>query len=159
MRPVAHAVTRAVLEFARAEAAGLDHNFVGSGHLLLGLLRGPNGHAAKVLAARTDLESVRTEVRELVPTEQSQETRGGSRDEDPTAHLPFSVHASEALGRARREAEGRRTDQITPEHLLMGVVQESEGTASKVLKRLDVNPHAIQQEVHEYWQSQGQSPT
>jgi len=159
MRLALHAETRAVLECAKAEAAGLDHNFVGSGHLLLGLLRRPNGHAVNLLAARTDIKSVRTEVRALVPAQQSHETTGGSGDQDPTAQLPFSVHAKEALLRAHREAEAWRTDQMAPEHLLVGVVQESEGTASKVLKRLDVNPHAIQQEVREYWQSQGQSST
>jgi len=157
-RPELHADTRAVLEFAKAEAEGLDHNFVGSGHLLLGLLRGPTGHAANVLAGRADLVSVRSEVRELVPAHQNQETSGGSGDEGPTARRPFSPHAREALLRAYREAERWRGDEITPEHLLIGVVQESEGTASKVLRGLDLNPHAIQQEVRQHWQSQGQSP-
>lgn len=154
-----HADTRAVLEFAKAEAAGLDHNFVGSGHILLGLLRGPNGHAANVLAAQADLDSVRAEVRELVPAQQSQEMAGGSGDEVPIERLPFTPHAREALLRAHRVAQDQRADQMTPEHLLVGVVQEPEGTASKVLKRLDVDPHAIQRELHEYWQGQGESPT
>jgi ATP-dependent Clp protease ATP-binding subunit ClpA len=152
-----HDDTRAILEYTQTEAVGLDHDFVGSGHILLGLLRLASGQAARVLAARTDLESARAEVRRLVPMPQSHETSYQSGHEDQPAPLPFSPHAREALQRADREAEVWSDDQIEPEHLLMGILRERGGTASKVLDGLGVHRGPMEQELQEYWQARGQS--
>jgi len=150
-RLVPHADTRAVLELAKEEAVSMNHSFVGSGHLLVGLLRGPDGPAAHLLAAHADVDAARAELRDLVGAEEADEPGGDevTREEDPTPPLPFSPHAREVLERAGREARSWRDAEIAPEHVLAGVLREEAGTASKMLDRLRVPRQVLREQVRE----------
>jgi ATP-dependent Clp protease ATP-binding subunit ClpC len=119
---------RAVLGFAKAEAQALGCHYVGTEHLLLGLMREPTSHVARVLAADTDLESVRAQVREVV----------GIGEDVPSGDLPMTPRARQVLQLARREADLYHAEQIAPEHLLIGILREGEGIAMQVLPTLGV---------------------
>jgi ATP-dependent Clp protease ATP-binding subunit ClpC len=118
----------AVLGFAKAEAQALRHHYVGTEHLLLGLMREPTSYAARALAAHTNLESARVQIREVV----------GVGEGEPNEDLPMTQRAQQVLHFARRESDLYNAEQVAPEHLLIGILREGEGIAMQVLPALGV---------------------
>jgi ATP-dependent Clp protease ATP-binding subunit ClpC len=125
---------REVLRFATAEATALNHQYLGTEHILLGLLREANSDAAQILASHGDLETVRARVAHVM----------GVGSEPPHEELPLTPRGAEVLRFARREADMcGKTTHIAPEHLLLGILREGEGIATQVLLELRVDFGAI----------------
>jgi ATP-dependent Clp protease ATP-binding subunit ClpA len=125
---------RAAIELAQDEARSLNHNYVGTEHLLLGLLREEQGGAAHVLhALRIPLEAVRERVRQIV----------GLGDEPVFGEVPFAPRMRRVLALAREEATALNHASVGTEHLLLGLVREGEGVAARILHDFDVEPDGI----------------
>ena len=118
---------RRVVVLAQVEARMLNHNYIGTEHLLLGLIREEKGMAGLVLTSLgISLQAVRDGVEEVIE-------RG--RDA-PTGHIPFTPRAKKVLELSLREALQLGHDYIGTEHLLLGVIREGEGVAAQVLQKL-----------------------
>jgi ATP-dependent Clp protease ATP-binding subunit ClpC len=130
---------RRVLVLAQGEAALLNHNFIGTEHLLLGLIDEREGIAAKALAAMgITLDRTRAKVEETI-----QPLAGASETGSP----PFTPRAKKVLELAHRQSLQLGHDQIGTEHLLLGLIQEGEGVAIQVVIDLRVNPLKLRQQV------------
>jgi ATP-dependent Clp protease ATP-binding subunit ClpC len=128
-----------VLALARKEAERFNHNYVGTEHLLLGLIKLGQGVAVSVLQKMgLDLESVRLEVEKEVGT-------GG--DQKVTGNVPYTPRVKKVLALASKEAKALNHSYVGTEHLLLGLLREGEGVASRVLKSLDVDVERCRQEV------------
>jgi len=129
---------RRVVVLAQEEARMLEHNYIGTEHLLLGLIHEGEGVAAKALQALgIDLAAVRREVEAIV-----------GRGQQPTSgHIPFTTRAKKSLELALREMVQLGHDYIGTEHLLLGLVREGDGVAAQVLRRRGVELNAVRQEV------------
>jgi ATP-dependent Clp protease ATP-binding subunit ClpC len=115
---------RQVVVLAQDEARTLRHNYIGTEHLLLGLLREEEGIPARVLESLdVELDAVRVQVARIV----------GQGDELATGQIPFTPRAKRVLELALQEALVLAHNYIGPEHLLLGLVRENEGVASRVL--------------------------
>lgn len=122
---------RRVLDQAQEEAAGLNHHYIGTEHLLLGLIAEPDGVAGAVLLALgVDREAVRGGVIEIV---------GVGADPVVPGKLPFTARAKKVLQLGVREAERLKHDYIGTEHLLLGVVREGEGLAAQIITQRGVD--------------------
>ncbi len=132
---------RRAIVLAQEEARRLQHNYIGTEHLLLGLLAEPDGIPARA-AARFGLSlSVgRNDVTEMIGVGQ-QPVRGG--------HIPFTPRAKKCLELSLREALQLGHDYIGPEHVLLGIIRESEGVAAQILVRHSGSPQAIRAAVTE----------
>ncbi len=131
---------RRVIVLAQDEARLLNHNYIGTEHILLGLIHEGEGVGAKALEALgITLEGVREQVREII-TEGSQA---------PTGHIPFTPRAKKVLELSLREALQLGHGYIGTEHILLGLLREGDGVAVKVLTRLGAQPSAVRQEVIE----------
>jgi ATP-dependent Clp protease ATP-binding subunit ClpC len=109
----------------------LKHHYIGTGHLLLGLLREQEGLAARVLGSfGITMEQVRAQVVRTV----------GQGDDAVTGQIPFTKHAMHVLNHAQRESRSLGHNYIGTEHILLGLVRESEGRAAQIL--LDLNADA-----------------
>ncbi len=129
---------RQVIVLAQEEARNLRHNYIGTEHLLLGLLREADGVAARVLGSLdVTLEEVRGEVSRIV----------GEGDSESQGQIPFTPRAKKVLELALREALSLGHNYIGTEHVLLGLVRESEGVAARILGDLDVDPERVRQEV------------
>ncbi|CAM4039699.1 ATP-dependent Clp protease ATP-binding subunit [Helcobacillus massiliensis] len=129
---------RRVIVLAQDEARLLNHNYIGTEHILLGLIHEAEGVGAKALEALgVTLEGVREQVREII-TEGSQA---------PTGHIPFTPRAKKVLELSLREALQLGHGYIGTEHILLGLLREGDGVAVKVLTRLGAEPSAVRQEV------------
>ncbi|HEX2193041.1 MAG TPA: Clp protease N-terminal domain-containing protein [Acidimicrobiales bacterium] len=118
---------RRVVVLAQEEARLLDHDYIGTEHLLLGLLHEGEGVAAKALEQLgVSLEAVRAQVEEVIG-------RGAST---PDFHIPFTPRAKKVLELSLREGLQLGHDYIGTEHILLGLVREGEGVAAQVLVRL-----------------------
>jgi ATP-dependent Clp protease ATP-binding subunit ClpC len=118
---------RRVVVLAQEEARLLNHNYIGTEHLLLGLLREQQGMAAHALESfGMSLEVVRAEVLEII----------GVGELAPTGHIPFTPRAKKVLELSLREALQLGTDYIGTEHLLLGLIREGEGVAAQILVKL-----------------------
>src|SRR4051794_26965595 len=118
---------RRVVVLAQEEARLLNHNYIGTEHILLGLIREGEGIAAKALEQLDiSLERVRTDV----------ERRIGAGGSAPTGHIPFTPRAKVALELSLRESLELGHNYIGTEHILLGLVREGEGVAAEVLKGL-----------------------
>ncbi len=118
---------RRVVVLAQEEARKLNHNYIGTEHLLLGLIQEGEGVAAKALeAAHIDLEAVRDQVVDVIG-------RGSS---SPSGHIPFTPRAKKVLELSLREALQLGHNYIGTEHILLGLIREGEGVAAKVLVKL-----------------------
>ena len=116
---------RRVVVLAQEEARILEHNYIGTEHLLLGLIAEGEGVAARALGQlHVSLSAVRAEVQEIV----------GQGDTTPTAHIPFTRRAKKVLELALRESHGLGHNYIGTEHILLGLVREGEGVAAQVLR-------------------------
>ncbi|MGI5939445.1 MAG: ATP-dependent Clp protease ATP-binding subunit [Thermoleophilia bacterium] len=129
---------RQVVVLSQDEARGLRHNYIGTEHLLLGLLRESDGVAAKVLGGlEVGLEEVRNEVTRIV----------GEGEHGPAGQIPFTPRAKKVLELALREALSLGHNYIGTEHILLGLVRESEGVAARILAEMDVDADCVRQEV------------
>ncbi len=129
---------RQVVVLAQEEARSLKHNYIGTEHLLLGLLREEEGVAARVLdGLDVSVEEVRAAVVRIV----------GSGEESPQGQIPFTPRAKKVLELALREALSLGHNYIGTEHILLGLVREDEGVAARILLDLDAEPEKIRGEV------------
>jgi ATP-dependent Clp protease ATP-binding subunit ClpA len=131
---------RQVVVLAQEEARGLKHNYIGTEHLLLGLLREEQGVAARVLAARhVTLEGVRDRIAVIV----------GAGEEVAAGQIPFTPRAKKVLELALREALSIGHNYIGTEHILLGLVRENDGVAAAILDDFGLDPEQVRAEVIE----------
>ena len=124
--------------FAQEEARLLNHNYIGTEHILLGLLREEEGVAAKALASLgVSLEAARGQVRTIV----------GEGQAAPGHHIPFTPRAKKILEHSLREALQQGHNYIGTEHILLGLIREAEGVAVEVLIALDAQLGRVRQTV------------
>jgi ATP-dependent Clp protease ATP-binding subunit ClpA len=130
---------RQVVVLAQGEARALKHNYIGTEHLLLGLLREEEGLAARVLESLDiTVEEVRAQVARII----------GHGDEPPTAsQIPFTPRAKKVLELALREAMALGHNYIGTEHILLGVVRENQGVGARILLEFDADAETIRNEV------------
>jgi hypothetical protein len=129
---------RQVVVLAQDEARALGHNYIGTEHLLLGILREEEGIAARVLEALdVSLEEVRAEVVRII----------GSGEELATGQIPFTPRGKKVLELALREALSLGHNHIGTEHILLGLVREGEGVAMQILLGFDADADTIRNEV------------
>ena len=129
---------RRVVVLAQEEARLLNHNYVGTEHLLLGLIHEGEGVAAKALESLgISLQAVRTEVEEII----------GQGQSAPTGHIPFTPRAKDVLELSLREAKQLGHNYIGTEHILLGLVREGEGVAAQVLVKLGAGLPRVRQQV------------
>jgi ATP-dependent Clp protease ATP-binding subunit ClpA len=127
---------RRVVVLAQEEARLLNHNYIGTEHLLLGLLH--QGVAAKALQALgISLEAVRAEVEAII----------GQGQWAPTGHIPFTPRAKKVLELSLREAKQLRHNYIGTEHIMLGLIREGEGVAAQVLVKLGADLSRVRQQV------------
>jgi ATP-dependent Clp protease ATP-binding subunit ClpC len=130
---------RRVVVLAQEEARMLDHNYIGTEHLLLGLIHEGSGVAARALEAlEIRLEAVRQEVEKAIG-------RGG--EGQPSGHIPFTPRAKKVLELAFRESTQLGHNYIGTEHILLGLVREGNGVAAQVLVRLGADRDRVRQQV------------
>jgi ATP-dependent Clp protease ATP-binding subunit ClpC len=129
---------RNVLVCAQDEARELRHNYIGTEHLLLGLLREGDGFAARALVELgVTLEEAQGAVRRIV----------GQGDEVTTGQIPFTPRARKVLELSLREARALDHDYIDTEHVLLGIVCENEGVAARILLDFDADPGRVRAEL------------
>jgi ATP-dependent Clp protease ATP-binding subunit ClpC len=132
--------SRRVVVLAKEEASTLGHDYIGSEHLLLGLVHGESGVAAAILgAAGVTLEAARTLVIEMVGT--------GPGDIPPSGHIPFTPRAKRILELSLREALQLKQNYIRSEHLLLGLIGEEDGAGAQALARLAGPLPALREQV------------
>jgi ATP-dependent Clp protease ATP-binding subunit ClpC len=128
-----------VLALARKEADRFNHNFVGTEHLLLGLIKLGQGVAVNVLQKMgLDLETVRMEVEKQVGTGPDQKLMG---------NIPYTPRVKKVLALASKEAKALNHTYVGTEHILLGLLREGDGVAARVLKNLDVDIEQTRQEI------------
>ena len=131
---------RQVVVLAQEEARSLSHNYIGTEHILLGLLREEQGLAARALAALgITLAEVRAQVTRIV----------GSGEEVTSGQIPFTPRAKKVLELALREALDLGHNYIGTEHILLGLVRENEGVAARVLLDRGVDAETVRCAVRE----------
>jgi ATP-dependent Clp protease ATP-binding subunit ClpC len=136
---------RRVVVLAQEEARMLNHNYIGTEHLLLGLLHEDQGMAAQVLGEMgVSLSSVREQVLEII----------GSGDSAPSGHIPFTPRAKKVLELSLREALQLGTDYIGTEHLLLGLLREGDGVAPQILVKLGKNLNVVREAVITVYEQQ-----
>jgi len=128
-----------VLALARKEADRFNHNFVGTEHLLLGLIKLGQGVAVNVLQKLgLDLETVRLEVEKQV---------GTGPDQKQVGNIPYTPRVKKVLSLASKEAKQLQHTYVGTEHILLGVLREGDGVAARVLKNLDIDIEETRQEI------------
>ena len=131
-----------VMSFARQEAMKFNHEYIGTEHILLGLVQEGSGVAANVLKnMNIDLEKIRHEVEKIVKTGPSMVTMG---------QLPFTPRAKKVLELSMEEASQLSHNYIGTEHLLLGLIRENEGIAAQVMMNLGVKLDEVREEVLEF---------
>jgi ATP-dependent Clp protease ATP-binding subunit ClpC len=129
---------RRVVVLAQEEAKLLNHNYIGTEHILLGLIREGDGIAAKALESLDiSLEGVREQVQEII----------GQGQQQPTGHIPFTPRAKKVLELSLREALQLGHNYIGTEHILLGLIREGEGVAAQVLVKLGAELGKVRQAV------------
>ena len=137
---------RRTVVLAQEEARGLNHPYIGTEHLLLGLLANEGSAAAEIFAALgVGLSEARRDVIEIV----------GEGQGSPTGHIPFTPRAKKVLELSLREAIGLGHDHIGSEHILLGLEREVEGIAAQVLQRHGVVLDIARQAVSKHLASKG----
>jgi ATP-dependent Clp protease ATP-binding subunit ClpA len=127
-----------VVVLAQEEARLLNHNYIGTEHLLLGLIHEGEGVAAKALESLgISLEAVRAQVEEII----------GQGQSAPTGHIPFTPRAKKVLELSLREALQLGHNYIGTEHILLGLIREGQGVAAKVLVKLGADLARVRQQV------------
>jgi ATP-dependent Clp protease ATP-binding subunit ClpC len=137
---------REVLVFAQDEARSLKHNYIGTEHILLGLLREEEGIGARVLESLDiTAEDVRATVAEII----------GQGDEVTSGHIPFTPRAKKTLELSLREALSLGHEYTDTEHLLLGLVRENEGVAARILAGCGATPRDIAAKTIEFLDGRG----
>ena len=128
-----------VLALARKEADRFNHNYVGTEHLLLGLIKLGQGVAVNVLQKMgLDLETVRMEVEKQV---------GSGPDQKMVGNIPYTPRVKKVLALAGKEAKALNHNYVGTEHILLGLLREGEGVAARVLKNLEVDIERTRNEI------------
>jgi ATP-dependent Clp protease ATP-binding subunit ClpA len=129
---------RRVVVLAQEEARMLNHNYIGTEHILLGLIHEGEGVAAKALESLgISLEAVRQQVEEVI----------GQGQHAPSGHIPFTPRAKKVLELTSREASQLGHSYIGTEHILLGLIREGEGVAAQVLVKLGADLNRVRQQV------------
>src|SRR5437764_2571193 len=129
---------RRVVVLAQEEARMLNHNYIGTEHILLGLIHEGEGVAAKALESLgISLEGVRQQVEEIV----------GQGQQAPSGHIPFTPRAKKVLELSLREALQLGHNYIGTDHILLGLIREGEGVAAQVLVKLGADLNRVRQQV------------
>jgi ATP-dependent Clp protease ATP-binding subunit ClpC len=129
---------RRVVVLAQEEARMLNHNYIGTEHILLGLIHEGEGIAAKALESLgISLEAVRRQVEEII----------GQGQQAPSGHIPSTPRAKKVLELSLREALQLGHNYIGTEHILLGLIREGEGVAAQVLVRLGADLNRVRQQV------------
>ena len=129
---------RRVVVLAQEEARLLNHNYIGTEHILLGLIHEGEGVAAKALESLgISLEAVRAQVEEII----------GQGQSAPTGHIPFTPRAKKVLELSLREALQLGHNYIGTEHLLLGLMREGEGVGAQVLVKLGADLTRVRDQV------------
>jgi ATP-dependent Clp protease ATP-binding subunit ClpC len=124
--------------YAKEEALLLDHDFIGTEHILLGLLRDDTETAVRVLNSRgAGLAPARVQVEKLV----------GRGRQAPTGDIPFTGRAKKVLELSLREALQLGHNYIGSEHILLGLIREGEGGGAQVLQRLEVDSEEVRRDI------------
>jgi ATP-dependent Clp protease ATP-binding subunit ClpC len=129
---------RRVVVLAQEEARMLNHNYIGTEHILLGLIHEGEGVAAKAMESLgISLEAVRQQVEEII----------GQGQQAPSGHIPFTPRAKKVLELSLREALQLGHNYIGTEHILLGLIREGEGVAAQVLVKLGADLNKVRQQV------------
>ena len=129
---------RRVVVLAQEEARMLNHNYIGTEHILLGLIHEGEGVAAKGLESLgISLEAVRSQVEEII----------GQGQQAPSGHIPFTPRAKKVLELSLREALQLGYNYIGTEHILLGLIRDGEGVAAQVLVKLGADLSRVRQQV------------
>jgi len=129
---------RRVVVLAQEEARMLNHNYIGTEHILLGLIHEGEGVAAKALESLgLSLDAVREQVQEII----------GQGQQSPTGHIPFTPRAKKVLELSLREGLQLGHNYIGTEHILLGLIREGEGVAAQVLVKLGADLNRVRQQV------------
>jgi ATP-dependent Clp protease ATP-binding subunit ClpC len=136
---------RRVVVLAQEEARILGHDYVGTEHLLLGLVHEGHGVAAKALESLgISLDGVRQRVEESV----------GRGQQAPSGHIPFTAQAKDVLRLSLEESKGLQHDYVGTEHILLGLIRQGDGAAARVLAGLGANLTGVREQViqllHDY---------
>ena len=129
---------RRVVVLAQEEARMLNHNYIGTEHILLGLIHEGEGVAAKALESLgISLDAVRQQVEEII----------GQGQQAPSGHIPFTPRAKKVLELSLREALQLGHNYIGTEHILLGLIREGDGVAAQVLVKLGADLNRVRQQV------------
>src|ERR671913_1174146 len=129
---------RRVVVLAQEEARMLNHNYIGTEHILLGLISEGEGVAAKALESLgIAVDGVRQQVEEII----------GQGQQAPSGHIPFTPRAKKVLELSLREALQLGHNYIGTEHILLGLIREGDGVAANVLVKLGADLSSVRQEV------------
>jgi len=129
---------RRAVELAQEEARRLNHNYIGTEHILLGLIREGEGVAARALESLgISLEAVRQQVEKII----------GRGQQAPSGHIPFTPRAKKVLELSLRESLQLGHNYIGTEHILLGLLREGDGVAAQVLVRLGADLNRVLQQV------------
>jgi ATP-dependent Clp protease ATP-binding subunit ClpC len=129
---------RRVVVLAQEEARMLNHNYIGTEHILLGLIHEGEGVAAKALESLgISLEAVRQQVEEII----------GQGQQAPSGHIPFTPRANKVLELASQEGLQLGHNYIGTEHILLGLIREGEGVAAQILVKLGADLNRVRQQV------------
>jgi ATP-dependent Clp protease ATP-binding subunit ClpC len=140
---------RRVVVLAQEEARLVNHNYIGTEHLLLGLLREEEGVAAKALSSMDiSLDDVRRQIEEII----------GRGETLPTGHIPFTPRAKKVLELSLRESIQLGHNYIGTEHLLLGLVREGEGVAAQVLVKQGASLDAVRGAVLKLLETMRETP-
>jgi ATP-dependent Clp protease ATP-binding subunit ClpC len=136
---------RRVVVEAQAEARTLDHSYIGTEHILLGLIREGKGVGPKALESLgISLDTVRQQVQEII----------GQGQHAPSGHIPFTPAAKKVLELALAESKALGHHYVGTEHILLGLIREGDGVAAQVLVRLGADLNQVRQQViqllHDY---------
>ena len=132
---------RRVVVLAQAEARMLNHNYIGTEHILLGLVHEGEGVAARTLESMDiSLEAVRRQVEQII----------GLGQAAPVGHIPFTPRAKKVLELSLRESLQLGANYIGTEHILLGLIREGEGVAAQVLQKLGADLHRVRQTVIQF---------
>src|SRR5579872_752569 len=129
---------RRVVDLAQEEAKRLNHGYIGTEHILLGLIHEGEGVAAKALELLgISLDAVREQVEEII----------GQGQQAPSGHIPFTPRAKKVLELSLRESQKLGHNYIGTEHILLGLIREGDGVAAQVLVRLGADLNRVRQQV------------
>jgi ATP-dependent Clp protease ATP-binding subunit ClpA len=129
---------RQAVDLAEEEARALHHNYIGTEHILLGLIHEGEGVAARALESLgISLDAVRQQVAQII----------GQGQQEPQEHIPYTPRAKKVLELSLREAKQLRHNYIGTEHILLGLIREGHGVAAQVLTALGADLNRVRQQV------------